>query len=321
MPGMSSGGYIPSMPGMRLSLRTRNGGVSRTFAAGLALLSLALVACGGSSPVGDDRLTVVTAFYPLAEAARRVGGDHVLVTNLTPPGAEPHDLELTPDDLEAIAAADLVVYVGAGFQPVVEEAIGEAQGSVLDVLDHASTLPASEGGPADPHVWLDPTRYAELAAAIGTALARIDQTDASAFRGAAADFGAALGTLDDGFDQGLASCRTRLILVNHAAFGYLADAYDLEQVAITGVAPEVEPDPARLAELRRLAIADGVTTIFTEELVPPDVAETLAAEVGVGTSVLNPIEGLTSEQEDAGEDYLSLMRENLDALRAGLGCD
>lgn len=308
---------------MRLSLRTRYGGVSRALVAGLALLLLGLVACGGgSSPDDGDRLAVVTAFYPLAEAARRVGGDHVLVTNLTPPGAEPHDLELAPDDLEAIATADLVVYAGAGFQPVVEEAIGEARGSVLDVLDGASTLPAAEGGATtDPHVWLDPARYAELATTIGTALARIDRTNESAFQAGASDFRAALASLDDELAEGLATCRTRVILVNHAAFGYLADAYDLEQVAITGLAPEVEPDPARLAELRRVAIADGVTTIFTEKLVPPDVAETLAAEVGVGTSVLDPIEGLTSRQEAAGEDYLSLMRENLDALRSGLGCD
>ena len=283
-----------------------------------ATLSLGLVSCGGDDPAdeaGGDRLTVVASFYPLAEAAERVGGDRVEVTNLTPPGVEPHDLELTPDTLQVIATGDLVVYVGGGFQPAIEEAIVQAGGSVIDVLDGLDALAG------DPHVWLNPIRYADVVRRVADALAEVSPSDASGFTARSDEFVADLEVLDDAFADGLASCESRVLVVSHEAFGYLADAYGLEQEAITGVSPEAEPDPRRLAELHDLVEAEGVTTIFSEELVSPAVAETLAAEAGVMTAVLNPLEGLTSEQEAAGADYLSVMRDNLEELRDGLRCD
>jgi zinc transport system substrate-binding protein len=286
-------------------------------------------ACGSSNEVRDgDGLVVVTSFYPLAEAAQRVGGDLVRVENLTPPGVEPHDLELAPDDLEAIVIADVVLYIGGGFQPAIQEGVADAEGIVLDVLDAAGPLrsptPTEEQGEAavtaDPHVWLDPMRYAGIVDAVSETLSRARPSQGPMFRSGAAEFRAELAALDREFADGLASCRSRTIVVNHAAFGYLAEAYDLEQLSISGISPEAEVDPARLAELKSLVEREGVTTIFTEELASPAVAETLAKEAGVETSVLNPLEGLTPEQLDAGEDYLSVMRENLDALRSGLGC-
>jgi zinc transport system substrate-binding protein len=286
-------------------------------------------ACGSSNEVRDgDGLVVVTSFYPLDEAAQRVGGDLIRVENLTPPGVEPHDLELAPDDLEAIVAADVVLYIGGGFQPAIQEGVSDAEGIVLDVLDAAGPLrsptPTEEQGKAavtaDPHVWLDPMRYAGIVDAVSETLSRARPSQGPMFRSGAAEFRAELAALDREFADGLASCRSRTIVVNHAAFGYLAEAYDLEQLSISGISPEAEVDPARLAELKSLVEREGVTTIFTEELASPAVAETLAKEARVETSVLNPLEGLTPEQLDAGEDYLSVMRENLDALRSGLGC-
>lgn len=278
-------------------------------------MALTATACGGpASPQADDgRIHVVASFFPLAEAATAVGGERVDVTNLTPPGVEPHDLEITTDDLEAIANADVVLTLGAGFQPAVDEAVAtEATGSVVDVLD---AIPADARIDGDPHVWLDPALYAAIAERIAGAL-----TDAGA-AATAGPFTGELATLDDGFGAGLTTCASRTLLVNHAAFGYLAAAYSLEQVAISGISPEAEPDPARLADLADRASAEGITTVFTESLVSPDVAETLAAEAGLDTAVLNPLEGLTAEQEAAGEGYVSVMRDNLEVLRGGLGCD
>jgi zinc transport system substrate-binding protein len=287
------------------------------------------IACESTNEVGDgDRLVVVASFYPLAEAAQRVGGDLVTVENLTPPGVEPHDLELAPDDLEAIVTADVVLYIGGGFQPAIQESVADAEGIVLDVLDAAGPLrspspgeePGGEAVTADPHVWLDPMRYAGIVDAVAETLSRARPSQGPMFRSGAEEFRAELAALGREFADGLASCRSRTIVVNHAAFGYLAEAYDLEQLSISGISPEAEVDPARLAELKSLVEREGVMTIFTEELASPEVAETLAKEAGVETSVLNPLEGLTPEQLDAGEDYLSVMRENLDALRSGLGC-
>jgi zinc transport system substrate-binding protein len=286
-------------------------------------------ACGSSDDVGNgDGLTVVASFYPVAEAAQRVGGHLVTVENLTSPGIEPHDLELAPDDLEAIVTADVVLYIGGGFQPAIEEGIADAAGIVLDVLDVAGSLRSPQPGeqdegeslPADPHVWLDPTRYGVIVEAVAETLSGAQPSQAAMFRSGAEAFRSELSALDREFADGLATCRSRSIVVNHAAFGYLAEAYDLEQLSISGISPEAEVDPARLAELISIVEREGVTTIFTEELASPEVAETLADEAGVETAVLNPLEGLTPEQLDAGEDYLSVMRENLDVLRSGLGC-
>jgi zinc transport system substrate-binding protein len=292
-----------------------------------AILSLTLVlvtalpACGDA--VSADRtgetVAVVASFYPLAFVAERVGGDRVTVTNLTPPGVEPHDLELTADDLEAIAAADVVIDVGGGFQPSVEEAVAaEASGITIDALAGAPALPGQDGG--DPHVWLDPARVAMLADRVGEALTEADPAGATGFGDRAAALRTDLDAVDREFRDGLASCRSRVLITNHAAFGYLAAAYDLDQRAISGLSPEAEPDPGRIAELAAEAGRDGITTVFTEELVSAEVAETLASEAGLTTAVLSPLEGLSEERAAAGEDYLSVMRANLEVMRDGLGC-
>jgi zinc transport system substrate-binding protein len=295
---------------------------------GLFLLVGAASACSSGPAAADDEgLDVVAGFYPLQEAAERIGGDRITVTNLTAPGVEPHDLELAPDDLEAIATADVVLIVGGGFQPALEEAVTEAEGVVLDALDELDTLPPPEGehadgvASADPHVWLDPTVFVRVVALVAETFAEVDPGGADSFARNAETYTAELAELDREFRHGLAECTSRIIVVNHAAFAYLARAYDLDQQAISGVSPEAEPDPRRLAELRGFVVREGIGTIFTEELVSPDVAEALADEAGVSTTVLNPLEGLTPDEVEAGEDYRSVMRRNLDALRDGLGCD
>jgi zinc transport system substrate-binding protein len=288
----------------------------------LTLVSLAVLpAClrdAGSAGRADEPLGVVASAYPLAFVAERVGGDRVTVTNLTPPGVEPHDLELTPDDLEAIATADVVLAVGGGFQPSVEEAVqAEAQGITIDAV---AGVPAPPGQDGDPHVWLDPALVASFADRVAGAFAEADPAGAAGFAERADALQAELESLDREFRDGLAECRSRVLITNHAAFGYLAAAYDLEQRAISGLSPEAEPDPGRIAELAAEAERDGVTTVFTEELVSAEVAETLAAEAGLDVAVLSPLEGIIEERAAAGEDYLSVMRDNLEVMRDGLGC-
>jgi zinc transport system substrate-binding protein len=298
----------------------------RAALAGTVVASL-LAACGSSGSAAEDgRVSVVASFYPLAEAASRVGGNLVSIENLTPPGVEPHDLELAPDDIETIATADVIVYLGGGFQPAVEDALAEAEHAVtVDALDAVATnaAPASEaveGLSVDPHVWLDPARYEEIVRSVATALSEADPANEATYGANAETYIAQLAALDEEFRTGLSDCERTTIVTSHEAFGYLADAYGLTQVGILGLSPEAEPDPRRLAELRDLVEREGVTTIFSEELVSPKVAETLANEAGVQVAVLNPIESLTDAQEKAGEDYLSLMRENLDTLRKALDC-
>jgi zinc transport system substrate-binding protein len=291
----------------------------------LATASL-LQSCGNEPGNGsDERVSVVASFYPLAFVAKGIGGECVDVTNLTPPGIEPHDIELSPDAVESIATADVVLYLGGGFQPAIEDAVRDASGEALDLLDVVSTTPAegevaAEGLIVDPHVWLDPGRFARIVEATADAIDRAGALSSCDVAGAAASLRADLETLDDDFRTGLGRCDRDLIVTNHAAFGYLASAYGLRQEAIAGLEPETEPSARRMGELISLVEREGVTTILTEELVAPDVAETLAGEAGVHTAVLYTIEGLTDEESAAGEDYLSLMRNNLETLRVALGC-
>jgi zinc transport system substrate-binding protein len=292
----------------------------------VSVLALVLSACDdGRADRGDTGASVVASFYPLAEAAQRIGGDCVTVTNLTPPGVEPHDLELTPDDVVALASADVVLLMGGGFQPAVEEGAATSEGTVVDVLEIAdATLPASPSGSADalgqdPHLWLDPGRWAEVVRVLGGDLAGVLPASCDVNTNAEA-YANQLDALDRTFSEGLESCERATIVTTHAAFGYLADAYGLTQEAITGILPESEPSAQRLVELRDLVERGGVTTVFTEDLVAPDVAETLASEAGVQVATLHTLEGLTSDQLAAGADYRSQMRENLATLERALGC-
>ena len=285
----------------------------------------ALVACDvATDPGGDGGFSVVTSFYPLAFVAERLGGNCVEVTDLTPPGVEPHDLELTPDGVAVIATADVVLYLGGGFQPGVEDAIGEAEGRTVDLLRSVPTLPNAEqeeDAPAvDPHVWLDPVRFETIASEVERILTAVDLPASCGIGDRGVDLRNDLEALDERFREGLAGCRLDVFVTAHAAFGYLADAYGLRQEAITGLEPDAEPDPQRLAEIAEIVRRERVEVIFTEELVAPDVAETIAAETGARTAVLATGEGLPDEQRSAGEDYLSLMGRNLDALRDALDC-
>ena len=294
--------------------------------AGVVALGLMLAGCTSASSGGDDGTTsVVASFYPLEEAASRVGGDLVTVENLTPPGVEPHDLELAPDDIETIATADVVIYLGGGFQPAVEDALAETEDAVtVDALAAVDTEPAppgeEEGLTVDPHIWLDPARFEQIVRAVADALSEADPANEATYVSNAEAYVAELATLDEEFRTGLSDCERTTIVSSHEAFGYLAESYGLTQVAIAGLSPESEPDARRLAELRDLVEEQGVTTIFAEELVSPAVAETLADEAGVTVDLLDPLESLTDEQVEAGEDYVSVMRQNLDRLRAALDC-
>jgi zinc transport system substrate-binding protein len=294
----------------------------------ILIVAASLGAACASSRAGTDagRVSVVANFYPVYEAARRVGGDRVHVRNLTPAGAEPHDLELSPKQVDEVLDARVVLYMGLGFQPAVEK-VAEERGSThtVDLLAALSSrlrrLPkGGEEQGTDPHVWLDPVLMSALVDDVARALTRADPTGRSTYEANAGRYRTEIEEVDRLYRQGLADCDRRVIVTAHAAFGYLAARYGLVQEPITGISPEAEPDPRRLAELAALVRREGVTTIFTEELVSPRVADTLAREAGVRTAVLNPLEGLSPSELAHGENYVSVMNQNLAMLRAALGC-
>jgi zinc transport system substrate-binding protein len=270
----------------------------------LLVLPLLLTGCVHLSDPGH---TVVAGAYPFAWLAERIGGPDVHVADLVKPGAEPHDIELSPRQVATTEAAVLVVYL-KGFQPAVDDAVGDGRQG----LDLGKVV--SQNG-SDPHVWLDPVRMQQMAAAIAERLESADPSHAAGFRARATAVEADLGRLDALFRTSLHACALRDIVTSHAAFGYLAARYGLVQQGISGLTPDAEPSPRRVAEIAQFARAHGVTTIFFESLVDPKVARTVASEIGARTAVLDPVEGVRN-----GDDYLSVQRRNAAALHQALGC-
>ena len=268
----------------------------------VVLAALVLVGCAADENETGSR-DVVAGFYPLAWAAEQVAGPEYEVVNLTPAGAEPHDLELSPQDVTQIEDAALVVLVGGGFQPALEDAVAARTGPSLDVLPAAAER--------DPHVWLDPLRFARIVSEIAGRLRAGTETG---------DVVERVTVLDPEYRRGLARCERRTFVTTHAAFGHLADRYGLEQLSLAGSSPEAEPSPRELERLIDDVRESGATTVFAEPLVSDRVAKTVAREVGADVQVLDPLEGLSEERLEAGEDYLTVMRDNLDALRDALGC-
>jgi zinc transport system substrate-binding protein len=307
-----------------------------------ALALTGVLALSGCAAFSDEagpgatggKVRVVAAFYPLQYVAQRVGGTHATVQNLTQPGSEPHDLEIPPKQTAEIVDADLVVYE-RGFQPAVDDAIRQnATGKQVDAAKVAHLEPRGhdghdhggedhevgeehQHGDLDPHFWQDPQRMAEVGDAVADELATIDPKHADAYAANAADLRSDLEALHQSYETGLADCARDTVVVSHDAFGYLA-TYGLEMEPIVGLSPGAEPTPADLARLQDLIRSDGITTVFSERLVSPRLSQSLARDMGITTAVLDPIEGLSDKTAD--EDYLSLMKQNLAALRKADGC-
>ncbi|MGV9272245.1 metal ABC transporter substrate-binding protein [Streptomyces griseosporeus] len=299
-------------------------------ALGLATLS----ACSGSAAAGNtDKFDVVASFYPMAYLAEQIGGSHVHVTSLTEPGQEPHDLEISAKQTAQLQESDAVLWL-QGLQPAVDKAVDQSEvktkidaAGLTSLEEHGNEVGGhaaghddehgEEAGGKDPHIWLDPVKYAEVAEGVGKAFEKADPDHAADYRKNTAALVARLDALNTEFKNGLAHTKTRTFITTHAAFGYLAERYGLTEEAISGLDPESEPSAARVKDLEKMAKADGVSTVFYETLVSDKTAKTIAEDAGLKTDVLDPVEGITDHSR--GDDYIQVMRANLKALRTALG--
>ncbi len=292
-----------------------------TRGAALALLAALLTLTGClPRPAAPGSLPVVASFYPLYAFAARVGGATATVGNMLPTGVAPHDYEVTPQDLVALSKAKLFIYNGAQLETWVPAGLRQLPGGVV-VVDATAGLPLhTQNGTPDPHVWLDPVLAARQVDNIREGFARADSRRRDVYAANAAGLQGDLQALHARYTQALQRCGQRTIVTAHAAFGYLARRYGLAMVPITGLSPEAEPSPARLKEVVLLVRKYRVNVIYFETLTSPRVAETIAREVGARTAVLNPLEGLTAEEQRQGRDYITVMNDNLEQLAQGLAC-
>ncbi|MET8057705.1 metal ABC transporter substrate-binding protein [Streptomyces microflavus] len=327
--------------------------IPTTAVAGAVVLGLTALSACSTSDAADggngDKLKVTASFYPMQFLAERIGGEHVAVTSLTKPGVEPHDLELTPRQIGSISESDYVLYL-KGIQPAVDDAILQSgvkntvdaatlttlenHGSEVSGHDHGHEEEAHEDeaheehaegdghnhgeeGGADPHIWLDPVKYAEVAKGVGKSLEKADPDHAAAYKKNTEALVGELDKLNTAYETGLKNTATKTFITTHSAFGYLAERYGLTQQGIAGIDPEAEPSPARIQEIHTIAEKEKATTVFFETLASDRTAKTLAKDTGLKTGVLDPLEGITKKSQ--GADYIEVMESNLTALQKALG--
>lgn len=303
-------------------------GIVLTASVVVAALTATGCAAPSTTPGAGAKMNITVAAYPLQFLAERIAGDAGTVSNLTPPGTEPHDLELSARQVAELSAADAVVYI-AGFQAAVDNAIKTATPkAAIDASAKVSRLTAGQDGadgggelPAtaiDPHVWLSPANMVTMAQTISDALVAARPDLAPTITTNTNSLVADLKALDQQYRGGLASCARAQFITSHAAFGYLAHEYGLTQIPIAGLDPTTEPTAARIAAVQALAKKYGVTTIFFETLTSDAVAKSIAGDLHLQSAVLDPIEGIT--KSSAGTNYVEVMRSNLAALQKANQC-
>lgn len=301
-----------------------------------------LISCANSDSSTESTsaegtiINVAASFYPIAEIVSRVGGTDVKVIALTPPGEGAHDVQLTAKSLDQLTSAQIVFYISDGFQPDIEKAVSSLPGSVstvdllasLQLLPIVAQLAGTEGDTdgevltsgKDPHVWLDPANMVTMARTVADALATQSPALSATFSSNASAYISELETLGNDIDTTLANCESRALVTSHRAFAYLAKRANLDQVAISGVNPEEEPSAKSLEAIAAFAVKQKVSTIFFETLLPADLAKTLADKVGATADLLDPIEGLNSEDIANGSTYITVQRDNLKRIAIGLRC-
>lgn len=310
----------------------------------MLLLSLVLCLCvfsactSGGETADNGKLKVYTSFYPIYDFTSKIGGDKIEVTNIVPTGTEPHDWEPTPKDMQAIANADMLVYNGLGMEHWVEKvtnAVGndklvlvESSNGINLITEHTDDHKEEEehfgedghnhDHDTDPHVWTSIRNAITQMENIKNALCEADSENAAYYEENFNKYKLEFEALDKEFESFIASCEKKDIIVAHDAFSYLCKDYGLNQIAINGLSAEAEPEPSRMAEIVEFARENDIKVIFFEELVSPKVAQTIAKEIGAETMVLNPLEGLSDEEVVSGDDYLSVMRKNLEAIKKAL---
>lgn len=273
----------------------------------------------------NEKLQITTSFYPMYFFATQIGGDKADIINITPSGVEPHDYEPTTQQIVKINQSKMLVLNG-GIVEVWGNKIKDQlqENNVLVVIAGENLMDKefnAEGKKVlDPHVWLDPILAKKQVENIRKGFEKIDPKNALQYQTNAKKLEAELDQLDKDFKQGLNNCQKKSFITSHEAFGYLAARYGINQISISGISPEEEPSSQKLAEIANLVKKENIKVIFFESLVSPKLSETIAEETGAKTMALNPIEGLTEEEIKTGDNYLTVMRDNLFSLQTALQC-
>ncbi len=288
------------------------------------------------SSVDDNKLQVYTSFYGVYDFVNKIGGDKIQAYNIVPTGTEPHNWEPTAGDMNNLANADILFYNGAGMEGWIDKVKAAVENDKLKYVmlsdgieliksnhshddDHENEgSNENHEGSIDPHIWLDPLNAKKEAETIKNALSELDSENADYYNNNFIDFSKKIDELNSEFKNAVSNAKNKNIVVAHEAYGYLCHAYGLNQMAIEGLSADSEPSPAKMAEISKFIKDNDVKVIFFEELLATKSAEVISEETGAKLLVLNPFEGLTQQEIDNGEDYFSVMKNNLENIKKAI---
>ena len=316
---------------------------SMKWALSLVGATALLAGCGAAGSTTEntesDKLQVVTTFYPMYDFTKQVAQDDAEVSMLLEAGMEVHSFEPSSQMIAEIQDADVFIYNSPEMETWVPDVLASIDTSEMVVIcasdaitlleyegeahahDHESEEEGANAGHShtvDPHVWLDPVLAQTEVSTIAEGLAEADPDNAEDYLENAGIYNGKLNELDEAYRAAFEGTENRTFVTQHAAFAYLAARYDLNQISVTGLNAEVEPSAAALATLSDYVKANNISHIYFENNASSQTAETLAEEVGVELAVLSPLEGITEEDQKKGSDYISVMLENLEALKKSI---
>jgi zinc/manganese transport system substrate-binding protein/manganese/iron transport system substrate-binding protein len=290
-------------------------------------IAFAAAGCGGASSAGPSGTVVVATTTQLADFARQVGGDDVTVISLLKPNVDPHDYEPTPEDLQRLATADVIVENGVGlerwFEPTIKAA--EPTGAIVDA-SHGVALRRGTGPAAsdfDPHIWQSPANARVMVRNIASALAAADTAHAADYAANAGRYDEKLAALDAHIRQELSGLANRKVVTNHDAFGYYFDRYGLDFVGsiIPSFDSQAELSANDVRDIVDAIEAQHVTAVFSESSLPPKTAEAIGREAGVKV-VTGPDSLYGDTLGPAGSDastYIGMMEHNTKVFVDNLG--
>jgi zinc transport system substrate-binding protein len=260
--------------------------------------------------------TVVVSTFSLYEAARRVAGNTLHIRSIIPLGSDPHMFSPNPSHVADISKSALFIYNGGGFETWVEP-LKNTLPKTTQVVDMSTYVSLLQN---DPHYWLDIDNMIKMTQVVDSELSKLSPDKAEIFHKNAAAYIAELQTLKEEYKGGLAECKNRTLVTNHDAFGYLAHANKLENISVIGLSSDEQPSSQTIAKIIEIVKKDHIKTIFFEELISDNVAQTIAHETGARAQPLQPLENISEDELKSHQTYLSIMRENLKKLREAMEC-
>ncbi|MBY6036464.1 zinc ABC transporter substrate-binding protein [Fictibacillus nanhaiensis] len=300
----------------------------------LLLLLLVTAACGNnSSDTKDGTLNIYTTMYPLEYFTERIGGKHVNVSSIIPPGADAHTYEPSTKKMVEMSEGDAFVYnkwESDEFSSSVAETLKEEELPIIDAAkgiaythneehkEHESSEEQHDHSSVDPHIWLDPVLAEQMAQNIYEGLRKIKPEAKDEFKKNYDELIKDLKGLHSAFQSKVENAPKDAFIVSHAAYGYWAERYGLRQIAISGLSPSHEPSQHQIQEIIEHAKAEGISYILYEENVNNKVAAMVKKEVGANTLTLHNLETLTKEDIKNKRNYLSIMKQNIDTLEKAL---